>query len=233
VARRAPGQRRRRRRLDPDTGEVLPTWDQALDAITDQDQPLHVAQFGSKFDAQGVLAGSRESSRCIGYLTKHLTKYLTKHLGDCRQVATDYQAAHAGRLADALHYEPCPACPARCAARPVSPCPAHKRTPGTEGELAFDSQKTDRNYKLVAAPVAGVTALPVVGVVSVPVAGVVPVPGAGVVPVPGAGVVENPVAGVVTGLSALPLLSGGRWNVVPVLGLTSVNPFSMVVVCWM
>jgi hypothetical protein len=65
-----------------------------------------VAQFGSKFDAQGVLAGSRESSRCIGYLTKHL--------GDCRQVTTDYQAAHAGRLADALHYEPCPACPARC-----------------------------------------------------------------------------------------------------------------------
>ena len=40
-----------------------------------------MAQFGSKFDAQGVLAGSRESSRCIGYLTK----YLTKHLGDCRQ----------------------------------------------------------------------------------------------------------------------------------------------------
>ena len=138
-----PGQRRRRRRLDPDTGEVLPTWDQALDAITDQDQPLHVVQFGSKFDAQGALAGSRESSRCIGYLTKHLTK----HLGDCRQVTTDYQAAHAGRLADALHYEPCPACPARCAARPVSPCPAHKRTPGTGGELAFDSQKTDRNYK--------------------------------------------------------------------------------------
>ena len=98
-----PGQGRRRRRLDPDTGEVLPTWDQALDAITDQDQPLHVAQFGSKFDAQGVLAGSRESSRCIGYLTKHL--------GDCRQVTTDYQAAHAGRLADALHYEPCPPAP--------------------------------------------------------------------------------------------------------------------------
>ena len=193
-----PGQRRRRRRLDPDTGEVLPTWDQALDAITDQDQPLHVAHFGSKFDAQGVLAGSRESSRCIGYLTK----YLTKHLGDCRQVTTDYQAAHAGRLADALRYEPCPACPARCAARPVSPCPAHKRTPGTGGELAFDSQKTDRNYKLVAAPVAGVTALPGVGVVLVP--------GVGVVPVPGVGVVENPVAGVVTGSSALPLLSGGR-----------------------
>ena len=74
--------------LDPDTGEVLPTWDQALDAIGDQDEPRHVARFGARFDAQGVLAGSRDASRCIGYLTK----YLTKHLGDCHQAATDTQA---------------------------------------------------------------------------------------------------------------------------------------------
>jgi hypothetical protein len=93
--------------LDPDTGEVLPTWDQALDAIGDQDEPLHVARFGTRFDAQGVLAGSRDASRCIGYLTK----YLTKHIGDCHQAATQTQAAHATRLADALRYEPCsPTC---------------------------------------------------------------------------------------------------------------------------
>ena len=93
--------------LDPGTGEVLPTWDQALDAIGEQDEPLHVARFGDRFDAQGVLAGSRDASRCIGYLTK----YLTKHVGDCHQAATDAQAAHAGRLADALRYEPCsPTC---------------------------------------------------------------------------------------------------------------------------
>ena len=93
--------------LDPDTGEILPTWDQALDAIGDQDQPRHVARFGPRFDAQGVLAGSRDASRCIGYLTK----YLTKHVGDCHQAATDAQAAHAARLADALRYEPCsPTC---------------------------------------------------------------------------------------------------------------------------
>ena len=93
--------------LDPGTGEVLPTWDQALDAIGDGDEPLHVARFGARFDAQGVLAGSKDASRCIGYLTK----YLTKHVGDCHQAATDAQAAHAGRLADALRYEPCsPTC---------------------------------------------------------------------------------------------------------------------------
>ncbi len=51
--------------LDPDTGEVLPTWDQALDAIGNEDEPLHVARFGVRFDAQGVLAGSRDASRCI------------------------------------------------------------------------------------------------------------------------------------------------------------------------
>jgi hypothetical protein len=93
--------------LDPDTGEILPTWDQALDAIGNDDEPLHVARFGDRFDAQGVLGGSRDARRCIGYLTK----YLTKHVADCHQASTDAQAAHAGRLADALRYEPCsPTC---------------------------------------------------------------------------------------------------------------------------
>jgi hypothetical protein len=93
--------------LDPATGEILPTWDQALDAIGDEDEPLHVAQFGQRFDAQGVIAGSRDASRCIGYLTK----YLTKHVADCHQTTTPAQHEHAGRLAEALRYEPCsPTC---------------------------------------------------------------------------------------------------------------------------
>jgi hypothetical protein len=95
------------RYLDPATGEFLPTWDDALDAIGPDDKPLHVARFGPKFDAQGVLAGSRDSARCIGYLTK----YLTKNVADCHQAATDAQQDHADRLADALRYEPCsPTC---------------------------------------------------------------------------------------------------------------------------
>jgi Replication initiator protein, pSAM2 len=93
--------------LDPATGEILPSWDDALDAIGDQDEPLHVARFGQRFDAQGVLAGSRDASRCIRYLTK----YLTKHVADCHQAETDAQRAHVDRLADALRYEPCsPTC---------------------------------------------------------------------------------------------------------------------------
>jgi hypothetical protein len=93
--------------LNPATGEVLPTWDEALDAIGDQGEPHHVARFGARFDAQGVLAGSKDSARCIGYLTK----YLTKHVADCHQAQTDAQRAHADRLASALRYEPCsPTC---------------------------------------------------------------------------------------------------------------------------
>jgi hypothetical protein len=89
--------------LDPATGEVLPTWDQALDLITDDDEPRHVARFGDRFDAQGVLSGTKDANRCIGYLTK----YLTKQVADCHQASTDAEQAHAARLAEALRYEPC------------------------------------------------------------------------------------------------------------------------------
>ncbi len=34
------------RYLNPETGEFLPTWDEALDAIGPHDQPLHVVRFG-------------------------------------------------------------------------------------------------------------------------------------------------------------------------------------------
>jgi Replication initiator protein, pSAM2 len=93
--------------MDPATGEVLPDWDQALDAIGAEDEPWHVARFGVRFDAQGVLAGSPDAARCIGYLTK----YLTKQVGECHQTDTDPQRAHAARLAEALRYQPCsPTC---------------------------------------------------------------------------------------------------------------------------
>jgi hypothetical protein len=95
--------------LDPTTGEVLPTWDEALDEL-DQDQtaePLHVVRFGRQIDAQGVLADSADSRRCIGYLTK----YLVKNVSDCHQADTETQRRHVDRMAEALRYEPCsPTC---------------------------------------------------------------------------------------------------------------------------
>ena len=89
--------------VDPDTGEVLPIWDQALDAIGPDDQPRHVVRFGPKFDAQGVLAGTRDAARCVGYLTK----YLTKQIAGCHKTETDAQRDHADRLVQALRHEPC------------------------------------------------------------------------------------------------------------------------------
>jgi hypothetical protein len=89
--------------LDPATGEVLPTWDQALDVLGEDGEPHHVVRFGERFDAQGVLAGSKDANRRIGYLVK----YLTKQIGDCHQAQTPAEQAHAGRLAAALRHQPC------------------------------------------------------------------------------------------------------------------------------
>jgi hypothetical protein len=95
------------RYLDPSTGELLTEWDDALDAIGPHDDPMHVARFGAKFDAQGVLARSRDSARCIGYITK----YLTKQLSDCHHPETGAQQDHVDLLARALQFEPCsPTC---------------------------------------------------------------------------------------------------------------------------
>jgi hypothetical protein len=87
--------------IDPATGEVLPTWAQALDAAdTREAEPVHVVRFGAQVNAQGVLAGKPQTGRLIGYLTK----YLTKTLGDCHTPTTDAARTHVARLVDALRY---------------------------------------------------------------------------------------------------------------------------------
>ena len=44
--------------VDPDTGELLPTWDGALDQLAaDPDaRPAHVARFGRQTDMKGIIA---------------------------------------------------------------------------------------------------------------------------------------------------------------------------------
>ena len=112
--------------VDPDTADPLPTWDEALDGIGDQDEPAHVARFGTQVDAVGVLAGTPQAEKCIGYLVKYLTKTLGDnlaqpddhhHQGEDVEGAQDPERAarwtvHRDRLVDALRYEPCaPTCP--------------------------------------------------------------------------------------------------------------------------
>ena len=120
--------------LDPATGEVLPTWDEALDAIGDQGEPLHVARFGERFDAQGVLAGSKDAARCVGYLTK----YLTKQVSDCHQATTDTQqrarrSAGPGTALRAMLAAVRQLAPLRCPAqeRPPRPGPGHLQGQGS------------------------------------------------------------------------------------------------------
>ncbi len=96
--------------VDPVSGEVLPTWTDALDELdgAEDAEPLHVLRFGVQADVKGVLAGSKDADQCIRYLAK----YLTKSLGG--QISPDEVArrAHASRLVEALRWEPCSAeCP--------------------------------------------------------------------------------------------------------------------------
>ena len=59
--------------VDPDTGTVLPTWEEALDQA-DRRAPAHVARFGEQLDIAGIIAPSEDADRAIRYLTKYLTK---------------------------------------------------------------------------------------------------------------------------------------------------------------
>ncbi|MEU8104590.1 replication initiator [Nonomuraea muscovyensis] len=89
--------------LDPTTGEVLPTWDEALDTLGEDAEPLHVIRFGEQVDVKGVLGGTPDADQCIRYLSK----YLTKSLGE----TAEGHSTHAARFVDALRYEPCsPTC---------------------------------------------------------------------------------------------------------------------------
>lgn len=95
--------------LDPGTGEPLPTWDEAMDRLdADSDaQPSHVVRFGPQLHAQGVLSGSADADRCIGYLVK----YLAKSIDTCHDIQTPAQEQHLTRLWRALRFEPCsPTC---------------------------------------------------------------------------------------------------------------------------
>jgi hypothetical protein len=97
---------------DPDTGEILPTWDQALDDL-DADpaaRPVHVGRFGRQLDIVGIIAPSEDADRAVRYLTKYLTKSITDAHAADDGIDPAYEA-HIDRLHDELRYQPCsPAC---------------------------------------------------------------------------------------------------------------------------
>jgi hypothetical protein len=98
--------------IDADTGEVLLTWQQALDHVeNDQEaQPANVMRFGQQIDMAGIIAPSSDADRAVRYLTKYLTKSIADAHVDAAEAEPRY-AAHIERLHDELRYLPCsPAC---------------------------------------------------------------------------------------------------------------------------
>jgi len=96
--------------IDPCTHAPLTSWDEALDALAgDQDaQPAHVVRFGQQCKPKGILGGTEEAGRHIGYLTK----YLTKSISEVIEPDTATQRAHHERLHAELAITPCsPRCP--------------------------------------------------------------------------------------------------------------------------
>jgi hypothetical protein len=92
---------------DPATGEPLPAWDEALDALdADPDtQPAHVVKFGRQLDMQGIIAGSPDADRRVGYLTKYLTKSISETYDDHH--TSEARRAHLDRLAHEARWLPC------------------------------------------------------------------------------------------------------------------------------
>jgi hypothetical protein len=95
--------------VDPDTGTPLPTWDEALDALDDQGdaaEPAHVIRFGKQSDMQGIVGGTPQADRRVGYLTKYLTKAITDPLDDDEELSPA-RAAHIARLHEQVRWLPC------------------------------------------------------------------------------------------------------------------------------
>ncbi|WP_033435082.1 replication initiator [Saccharothrix syringae] len=86
--------------VDPDTRRPLTPWAEAVARV---EEPAHVVRFGRQVHSKGILGGSQEAGRHIGYLTK----YLTKSIGEVVEQRTDRQRRHADRLADELAVTPC------------------------------------------------------------------------------------------------------------------------------
>lgn len=101
--------------LDPATGALLTTWDQALAALDDDPhaEPAHVARFGSQVDIKGLLGGTPDSDRAVRYLCKYLTKDIAATYLDADDptVADPAYLMHIERLHREVRWLPCsPTC---------------------------------------------------------------------------------------------------------------------------
>jgi hypothetical protein len=86
--------------VDPQSRRPLTSWEEA---VADLVEPAHTVTFGRQVHSKGILGGSEEAGRHIGYLTK----YLTKSVGEVIEAASDRQKEHHDRLHAELSVTPC------------------------------------------------------------------------------------------------------------------------------
>jgi hypothetical protein len=101
--------------VDPDTREPLPTWEEATDPEVLR-TPGHTVFLGAQVHVKGILGGTEEAGRHVGYLTKYLTKHVAHaagHLADADGTeVSGRMREHHRRLLAELQVTPCSArCP--------------------------------------------------------------------------------------------------------------------------
>ncbi len=86
--------------VDPEKHEPLTPWEEAVEEV---EEPAHVVTFGRQVHSKGILGGTEEAGRHIGYLTK----YLTKSTGEVVEATSARQREHHDRLHAELAITPC------------------------------------------------------------------------------------------------------------------------------
>jgi hypothetical protein len=86
--------------VDPETRQPLTPWEDAVEQV---EHPAHVVTFGQQVHSKGILGGTDEAGRHIGYLTK----YLTKSTGEVVEASSARQRDHHDRLHAELAITPC------------------------------------------------------------------------------------------------------------------------------
>ncbi|MEG8183921.1 replication initiator protein [Nocardia terpenica] len=115
--------------VDPDTGDRLPSFEEAMAKMDEVDdiEPAHTIRFGAQVDSKGILGGTEEAGRHIGYLTK----YLVKSIGEIVESQSQRAADHYNRLHAELQITPCsPHCPVWLRYGIVPKGATHKTVPG-------------------------------------------------------------------------------------------------------
>ncbi|MGY1869829.1 replication initiator [Nocardia gipuzkoensis] len=93
--------------VDPDSGQPLTGWDDALDVLdaVDDLEPAYTVRFGERMDPghmKGYIPGQK-ADRAIGYVTK----YLTKSISEVLETESTRTAIHYDRLHAELQHTPC------------------------------------------------------------------------------------------------------------------------------